>query len=95
MNTEPPPANQSPAPAVRLLALGDSYTIGESVAASERWPEQLAELLRKEGPPVERPTVIAQTGWTSGELLACSRRRAGGELTANAAPPAESHDCIT
>ncbi|MGH8155419.1 MAG: SGNH/GDSL hydrolase family protein, partial [Rhodanobacteraceae bacterium] len=26
----------------RFLALGDSYTIGEGVAAADRWPVQLA-----------------------------------------------------
>ena len=62
--------HQQPAAAVRLLALGDSYTIGESVAESERWPLQLAELLRKEGFKLEAPAIIARTGWTSGELLA-------------------------
>ena len=30
------------APAKRYLALGDSYTIGESVSESRRWPVQLA-----------------------------------------------------
>ena len=34
---------------VRFLALGDSYTIGESVAEDERWPELLATALRAEG----------------------------------------------
>src|SRR5882762_1707510 len=34
---------------VRYLALGDSYTIGEGVEPSERWPAQLASLLRQEG----------------------------------------------
>ena len=55
---------------IRLLALGDSYTIGESVSASERWPMQLVELLRGEGHAVEDPTIVARTGWTTGELLA-------------------------
>ena len=47
----------------RFLALGDSYTIGESVPASESWPRLLAVRLGLE------PTVLATTGWTSGELL--------------------------
>ncbi|MFP6674119.1 MAG: GDSL-type esterase/lipase family protein, partial [Pirellulaceae bacterium] len=53
----------------RFLALGDSYTIGESVAESDRWPLQLAELLSEEGIEVATPTIVARTGWTSGELL--------------------------
>jgi lysophospholipase L1-like esterase len=32
-----------------FLALGDSYTIGEGVAAAERWPVQLVDLLRAQG----------------------------------------------
>ncbi len=54
-------------PAVRYLALGDSYTIGESVDESERWSMQLAELLKREGHSTE-VTIIARTGWTTDEL---------------------------
>ena len=54
----------------RLLALGDSYTIGEDVAEDGRWPVQLAALLRGEGMAVEPPTVVARTGWTTDELSA-------------------------
>lgn len=50
------------------LALGDSYTIGESVAESERYPVQLAKLLAKEGIAVADPQIIARTGWTTDEL---------------------------
>ena len=57
-------------PGYRLLALGDSYTIGEAVAESERWPVQLAKMLRRDGVELEVVTFIARTGWTSGELLA-------------------------
>ncbi len=58
---------------LRYLALGDSYTIGESVEENERWPNQLAELVKSspqfggiEG-GVE-VTIIARTGWTTDEL---------------------------
>ena len=49
------------------LALGDSYTIGESVSEAERWPNQLAELLQAAGVALE-VTIIAHTGWTTDEL---------------------------
>ena len=52
----------------RILALGDSYTIGETVGADQRWPVQLAGVLRKEGKAVEDPQIIARTGWTTDEL---------------------------
>ena len=47
----------------RILALGDSYTIGESVAPDERWPNVLAREL-----DVPEPQIIAKTGWTTDEL---------------------------
>ena len=53
---------------LRFLALGDSYTIGESVAETERWPVQLVEALKMQGIPLEPPEIIARTGWTTGEL---------------------------
>ncbi|MEO1616857.1 MAG: SGNH/GDSL hydrolase family protein [Planctomycetota bacterium] len=54
----------------RFLALGDSYTIGESVGESDRWPNQLAQRLRAERIVVDPPQIIAKTGWTTDELLA-------------------------
>ena len=55
-------------PSPHFLALGDSYTIGESVAVSERWPVQLARQLRNKGIDVADPQIIAKTGWTTDEL---------------------------
>ena len=52
---------------IRYLALGDSYTIGESVAENERWPNQLATMLSEKNIQTE-VTVIARTGWTTDEL---------------------------
>jgi lysophospholipase L1-like esterase len=54
-------------PSRRYLALGDSYTIGESVAAQDRWPDQLARSLAETGIQTE-VTIIARTGWTTDEL---------------------------
>ena len=54
----------------RFLALGDSYTIGESVDQSERWPVQLAAAIRADGLLLDDPIIIAQTGWTTSNLLA-------------------------
>ncbi len=53
---------------MRYLALGDSYTIGESVDPSERWPMQLTTRLRERGFVLEDPLIIATTGWTTGDL---------------------------
>ena len=54
---------------MKFLALGDSYTIGEGVAAAERWPNQLVELLRARGIAVSEPQVVARTAWTTDELM--------------------------
>jgi lysophospholipase L1-like esterase len=53
---------------LKFLALGDSYTIGESVQEDERWPELLAAALRKNGKSVEKPKIIATTGWRTDQL---------------------------
>lgn len=50
------------------LALGDSYTIGESVNESERWPNQLAKSLSTKGIFVSAPRIIATTGWRTDNL---------------------------
>jgi len=53
---------------IRFLALGDSYTIGESVAEQDRWPVQLTRLMREAGVNLNQPEIIATTGWTTDEL---------------------------
>lgn len=58
----PAPSNQT----FRYLALGDSYTIGESVAEEERWPNQLVALVNS-SKEID-VTIIARTGWTTSEL---------------------------
>lgn len=52
----------------KFLALGDSYTIGESVAENERWPNRLAEALRAKGIAMSPPLIIARTGWRTDDL---------------------------
>jgi lysophospholipase L1-like esterase len=54
----------------RLLALGDSYTIGEAVDEGERWPVRLVALLRARGISIADPVIVAKTGWTTDELSA-------------------------
>src|SRR5258708_11181974 len=53
---------------VSYLALGDSYTIGESIAENERWPNQLVDALRKRRLEVNAPRIIATTGWRTDDL---------------------------
>ncbi|MEM7473944.1 MAG: SGNH/GDSL hydrolase family protein [Planctomycetota bacterium] len=55
---------------LKYLALGDSYTIGESVPEADRWPNQLAAQF-KDDPALAfaKPKIIAKTGWTTAELL--------------------------
>ena len=55
---------------VRYLALGDSYTIGESVPASDNFPAQLFQALKDKGTPVSSYKIIARTGWTTANLKA-------------------------
>jgi lysophospholipase L1-like esterase len=54
---------------LNYLALGDSYTIGEMVAADQSYPSQAAALLTKKGRHVNSPTIIAKTGWRTDELI--------------------------
>ncbi len=50
------------------LALGDSYTIGESVPSFERYPVQTTRILNEKGIKFQSPEIIATTGWTAQDL---------------------------
>jgi lysophospholipase L1-like esterase len=67
------------------LALGDSYTIGEGVAADARWTHQLAAALRVEGIALHDPRTIARTGWTTDEL----------DAAIDVEAPASDYDLVT
>jgi hypothetical protein len=64
------------------LALGDSYTIGESVDPADRYPVQAVRLLNgTDHLSCQDPDIIAVTGWTTGNLLdAVSSIEAGCSL---------------
>lgn len=56
---------------LRYLALGDSYTIGEAVTPSDRWPNQLVDALRpalQQGDSLAPAHIVATTGWTTADL---------------------------
>jgi len=55
---------------VKYLALGDSYTIGQSVCETCRFPEQLKSSLKTIYPQTDFSLkVIARTGWTTSNLI--------------------------
>lgn len=54
---------------LRFLALGDSYTIGQSVGINERWPVQLKDSLIARGIVADTLGIIATTGWRTDNLL--------------------------
>lgn len=63
-NVEPQPQEL-----IKYLALGDSYTIGQGVDESERWPIQLAAKLNSIDTIIAETKIIAKTGWTTNNLL--------------------------
>jgi lysophospholipase L1-like esterase len=57
------------------LALGDSYTIGESLPLEDNFPHQTVALLRKKGIAITDPEIVAKTGWTTDELMDAISKR--------------------
>jgi lysophospholipase L1-like esterase len=54
---------------LKYLALGDSYTIGESVSPNERWSAQLVDSLKVKGIREASLRIIATTGWRTDDLM--------------------------
>ena len=59
---------------IHYLALGDSYTIGESVPSHQNFPAHLSEELKKKGFSVSTE-IIATTGWTTQNLKQAIERK--------------------
>lgn len=51
------------------MAMGDSYTIGEGVDETERWPVLLENALRNHSLHINYPYFVASNGWTTAQLL--------------------------
>jgi lysophospholipase L1-like esterase len=80
----PPPTNDGK----RILALGDSYTIGQGVNVNERFANQTIIALKQAGANMAtNAEFIAQTGWTTQNLL-------NGIYSANPAPTG-TYDLVT
>ncbi len=67
-NPENSVTNTQDARSAGYLALGDSYTIGESVEVHERWPVGLARALENSGFELIEVQIVARSGWTTSEL---------------------------
>ena len=82
-----PVSSQAQQKSLTYLALGDSYTIGEGVELSDRYPVQFVQEWNKTAEiQFASPLIIAKTGWTVDEL------EAGIQATPTAA---EGYDLVT
>jgi lysophospholipase L1-like esterase len=71
VNTAPPTIPVNLPKQFNYLALGDSYTIGQSVCETCRFPEQLRKKLGDLNPKnTYTSKIIATTGWTTTNLIA-------------------------
>ena len=70
------------------MALGDSYTIGQSIATEERFINKTIALINANGLNLKSPPqIFAQTGWTTQNLL--------NEIEANSISFAPLYDIVT
>jgi acyl-CoA thioesterase-1 len=71
---------------IKYLALGDSYTIGQSVCETCRFPEQLkTKLYNLNTQNIISLDIIAKTGWTTSNLISAI----------NSQNPSNDYDLIT
>ena len=71
------------------LALGDSYTIGESVPSADNFPNQLVSSMLNNAIPFIPARIIAKTGWTTDEL------ETGIDIANNTGPLLKSYDFVS
>jgi lysophospholipase L1-like esterase len=57
------------------LALGDSYTIGESVESNKTWPILLSNSLADKKMSINTTMIIAKTGWRTDQMLAAAEEK--------------------
>lgn len=80
------PIDSSPTKSLNYLALGDSYTIGQSVCETCRFPEQIRKKLGDfNSKNTYNLKIIAQTGWTTTNLISAI----------NNENPAPNYDLVT
>ncbi|CAN5182356.1 SGNH/GDSL hydrolase family protein [soil metagenome] len=79
------PQSTTPTANMTFLALGDSYTIGQSVEPMFRFPVQTTALLRNLSINFSEADIIATTGWTTNDLLNAIA----------AAPPKKDYSVVT
>jgi lysophospholipase L1-like esterase len=86
INTTPTIVNVNLPRQFNYLALGDSYTIGQSVCETCRFPEQLRKKLGNLDPKnTYTSKIIATTGWTTTNLISAI----------NSENPASNYDLVT
>lgn len=62
------PRIRLPERSLRVLHLGDSYTVGEGIDPRAAWPACIRERLESYGHTIARSCLLARTGWTVADL---------------------------